>query len=92
MTRLDDAAIDRELATVQWTRDGDAIVRTVKRRDFMDAIAFVNVVAEEAERRNHHPDITINRYRMVTLRLTTHDEGGLTRRDFELARAIDALP
>jgi 4a-hydroxytetrahydrobiopterin dehydratase len=92
MARLGEDAIDRELATVQWTREGNAIVRTLKRRDFRDAIAFVNAVADEAERRNHHPDITVNRYRTVTLRLTSHDEGGLTERDFALARAIDSLP
>ncbi len=92
MAGLDEDSIERELTTVQWTREGDTIVRTVKRRDFRDAVAFVNLVAEEAERRNHHPDIAISRYRVVTLRLTTHDEGGLTRRDFELARAIDAIP
>jgi 4a-hydroxytetrahydrobiopterin dehydratase len=56
----------------------------------MPAMAFVNKVAILAEAANHHPDITIN-YRRVHLLLTTHDSGGLTERDFKLAREIDAI-
>ena len=57
-------------------------------RTFLRAIAFVNSVAYLAEGAGHHPDITIN-YNKVTLRLVTHSEGGLTDRDFALAKAID---
>jgi 4a-hydroxytetrahydrobiopterin dehydratase len=57
-------------------------------RTFLRAIAFVNSVAYLAEGQGHHPDMTIN-YNKVTLRIVTHSAGGLTDRDFALARAID---
>lgn len=91
MGLLADAAIDAALRTLPWERDGTALVRVVKRRDFSDAVAFVNAVAAEAERRDHHPDICIHRYRTVELRLTSHDAGGITERDVAMARAIEAL-
>lgn len=88
--RLTDSQIDEALArSPGWTRIGDAIVRTCDFPSFAAAIAFVNAVADLAEAADHHPDIDI-RYRRVTLALTTHDAGGLTRRDFALARQIDA--
>ena len=65
------------------------IRRTYRFRDFREALAFVNRVGDLAERAAHHPDIDI-RYNAVTLALTTHDAGGLSDKDFELARAIDA--
>ena len=71
-----------------WSRDGDALVATVRRRDWRDALAFVNAIGEEAERRNHHPDVCITGYRTVTLRLTTHSDGGITPRDVALATWI----
>jgi 4a-hydroxytetrahydrobiopterin dehydratase len=58
--------------------------------DFLEAMQFVNQVARSAEGMNHHPDISIH-YNKVRLSLTTHDEGGLTERDFRLARKIDRL-
>ncbi len=82
----------RELATVpHWRHDPQrrAIVREFVFPDFVQAFAFMTRVALEAERRNHHPDWS-NVYNRVTIALTTHDAGGLTERDFELARAIDA--
>jgi 4a-hydroxytetrahydrobiopterin dehydratase len=90
--RLDQPAIEEALGELDaWERDGDAIVRTFKRRDWNDAIALVNAVAPEAEARNHHPDVSITAYRQVTFRLTTHSAGGITRRDLDLARRIDDL-
>lgn len=77
------------LAGVSWRRDGDWLEKTSTFKDFREAMAFVNRVAELAEERNHHPDISIS-WNRVTLRLTTHDRGGLTERDFDLAQAIDA--
>jgi 4a-hydroxytetrahydrobiopterin dehydratase len=91
MGLLDDAAIEEGIRETEWRRDGDSLVLVAKRQDFRDAVAFVNAVADEAERRNHHPDICIRRYRTVELRLTSHDAGGITDRDLSLARAIDAL-
>jgi 4a-hydroxytetrahydrobiopterin dehydratase len=73
-----------------WTQDGDTLVRAVTAPGFMAGIDLVRRVAEEAERRNHHPDIDI-RWTTVTFRLSTHSAGGLTENDLALARAIDAL-
>ena len=87
---LDDAAIETALRGLpEWQRDGDTLVRTIRRRDWVDAIALLNAVAPEAERRNHHPDVCITGYRDVTFRLTTHSKGGITERDLGLAAWID---
>jgi 4a-hydroxytetrahydrobiopterin dehydratase len=88
---LGDADIERELASVPgWTRDGDAIVHTIQLADFDEAMSFANTVAKTANELNHHPKITID-WNEVTLRSSSHDAGGLTERDFALARAIDGL-
>jgi 4a-hydroxytetrahydrobiopterin dehydratase len=90
MSRLDEAGIGAALGrTPGWERVGVEIKRTYRFRDFREALAFVNRVGELAERAGHHPDIDI-RYALVTLTLTTHDAGGLTAKDFDLARSIDA--
>jgi len=67
-----------------------ALERTFELDSFAEAIAFVNKVAELAERENHHPDISVS-YRKVTLRWTTHSAGGITDRDRELAERSAAL-
>jgi 4a-hydroxytetrahydrobiopterin dehydratase len=88
--RLADDVVTRELATTSgWARDGDAIRRTWRFADFKAAMIFVNGVAALAEKANHHPDIAVH-YSEVTLRLWSHDAGGLSARDFDLARRIDA--
>jgi 4a-hydroxytetrahydrobiopterin dehydratase len=90
MSRLDAAGVAQALGQLPgWERVGDAIRRTYRFRDFREALAFVNRVGEMAEAAGHHPDIDV-RYSAVTLALTTHDAGGLTAKDVELARAIDA--
>ena len=88
---LTDAQIGARLAEVpNWTRAGPAIERTWVFRDFPEALAFINRVGQLAEAADHHPDI-VNTWNRVTLRLSTHDRGGLTSLDFELAKRIDAL-
>jgi 4a-hydroxytetrahydrobiopterin dehydratase len=72
-----------------WELAGDAIRRRYAFKDFKESMAFVNRVAELAERADHHPDILIE-YSKVTLTLSTHDAGGLSEKDFALARNIDA--
>ena len=90
-TLLTEAEIAARLAEVsKWTRTGSSISRTWKFEDFLQALAFINQVGELAEAMNHHPDI-YNSWNKVTLTLTTHDRGGLTALDFELAKKIDAL-
>lgn len=89
--RLTEKEIAEQLARLpEWTRAGGVISRTYTFPGFVQAIAFVNQVAEAAETADHHPDIDV-RFRRVMLALMTHDSGGLTRRDFELAAACDAL-
>jgi 4a-hydroxytetrahydrobiopterin dehydratase len=89
--RLSDAQIEEQLATLDgWIRDGDAILKQYTLGGFPDAIAFVTRLAFDAEAADHHPEITIN-YKRVTLIFTTHSEGGLTQKDFDGARAVDAL-
>jgi 4a-hydroxytetrahydrobiopterin dehydratase len=73
-----------------WRRKARSIHRTFEFKDFPAAIRFVNAVARAAEKAWHHPDIDI-RWNKVTLVLSTHDEGGLTERDFQLAARIDSL-
>ena len=77
-------------ALPQWRRNGDVIARTFQFKDFPAAMKFVNAVAELAEQAQHHPDVDI-RWNKVTLALTTHDAGGLTEKDFALAKQCDAL-
>ncbi len=90
-TLLSDADIRERLRELpHWTREGDAIIRTWTFDDFPPALAFINRVGALAEAANHHPDI-YNSWATVRLSLTTHDAGGLTDRDFALAKAIDAL-
>ena len=73
-----------------WEGGTDAIVRTVGLRSFPAAIAVVDRVAKVAEEMDHHPDIDI-RWRTLHLVLSTHDSGGITGRDVDLAQKIDAI-
>ena len=88
-TLLTEAEIIARLAQVPaWSRSGAQIERTFKFANFVEAMQFVNRVAEIAEVRNHHPDITI-RWNKVTLVLSTHSAGGLTEKDFAAAAEFD---
>jgi 4a-hydroxytetrahydrobiopterin dehydratase len=73
-----------------WTVEGKELRITKTFKDFIEAIAFVNLLVAPAEAAAHHPDITIS-YNRVTISLTTHDAGGLTIQDFELAKIISQL-
>ena len=73
-----------------WKREGDAIERTWRFRTFMEAVAFMNRVFALAEEANHHPNLT-NVWATVTIRYTTHDAGGLTKKDFEIAAKINRI-
>ncbi len=91
MGKMSESEVSSELEGIpNWAETGEAIQRTVAFNNFGESMAFVNRIAAEAERVNHHPDILI-RYNKVTLTLSTHDAGGLTRKDFDLARTIDSL-
>jgi len=88
---LSDSEIRKRLEGLKgWKHEGKFITRTFEFGHFMDAIAFVNEVAEAAEREEHHPDISV-RYTTVKLSIQTHSEGGVTEWDLALAKAIDVL-
>jgi 4a-hydroxytetrahydrobiopterin dehydratase len=88
---LSDEEISSQLKEAKgWKREGKFITKAFEFDHFMDAIAFVNEVAEAAERKEHHPDINI-RYTTVKLSIQTHSEGGVTELDIDLAKAVDVL-
>jgi 4a-hydroxytetrahydrobiopterin dehydratase len=90
-TKLSDPEIATALADLPgWTRDGDKLLRELRFPDFVTAFAFMAGAALVAERMNHHPE-WFNVYGTVRIHLATHDAGGITSKDLELARAINAL-
>ena len=91
MPLLSPAAVQEKLKELPgWSLAGKEIVREFSFADFVEALRFVNAVGERAEAAGHHPDIDI-RYNKVKLALTSHDSGGLTERDFHLAKVVDAI-
>ncbi len=84
-----DQANARLTAVPEWEIINGELVRTFQFKDFRAALAFVNHVGEFAEEAGHHPDIDI-RYNRVRLALITHDAGGLTSEDFDLAARADS--
>lgn len=91
MAALSKTDIQQKLkGMLEWSHAGKAIQKRYKFKSFMSAIAFVNRIAEAAEQAGHHPDITIN-YNAVLISLSTHSEGGVTDKDFDLARKIDSI-
>jgi 4a-hydroxytetrahydrobiopterin dehydratase len=82
--------VERLREVPDWTLGGQSIIRTFRCGDFDGAMRFANDVAGAANAANHHPDIAIS-WDRVTLTLWSHDAGGLTDRDFDLARTIDAI-
>ena len=88
---LSDDEIEEGLAGLAgWQRQGGAIVKGYRLVDFPAAVAFVVRLSFPAEAANHHPDLDI-RYNQVRVALSTHSEGGVTAKDLDLARAIEAL-
>lgn len=88
---LDEAAIAGRLRELPaWTREGVAITRLVRLKGFARPLLLANAVGHLAEAANHHPDLAVS-YGSLRIRLTTHDAGGLTDRDFTLAARIEAL-
>lgn len=89
MPLLTDGEIEKRLKDLRgWSRDGDAISKEYKFRDFVAAIAFVRRVADRAEEARHHPDIEIH-YNKVRLTLSTHSEGGITEKDTAAASSFN---
>jgi 4a-hydroxytetrahydrobiopterin dehydratase len=88
---LNEPEIDRRLQSLpNWTRDGKNLKYTHEFKNFVEAVSFVNCLISPSEKAGHHPDIFIS-YNRVTISLTTHDAGGLTKQDFELAETISKV-
>jgi 4a-hydroxytetrahydrobiopterin dehydratase len=77
-------------AVPNWSKRAQTIVCTFQFEGFLKSMDFVNRIARKAQKSNHHPDIDI-RFNKVTLKLSTHDEGGITEKDFSLARQCDEV-
>jgi 4a-hydroxytetrahydrobiopterin dehydratase len=91
MALLGSNEIEARLADLDgWERQGDAIVKSFERGDFVGSVRFVDSLVEPAEAMGHHPDVAIS-WATVTVTISTHSEGGLTAADFELAGKIEAL-
>ena len=91
MPLLSDDEIRARLNELEgWEREGDALRREVRTKDFAGSVDFVNRLAPVAEQMNHHPDLSIS-WNVVTVSLTTHSQGGITENDFDLAKQISAL-
>lgn len=88
---LDPSIVDIALAELEgWTNAGDAITKTFTFDDFAAAMDFMQRAAGPIDKANHHPEWT-NVYNRVDVRLTSHDAGGITDRDLELAKTLDGL-
>lgn len=89
---LSAAAIQAHLENLEgWTLEEGVLIREDEPKDFRAALAWINRVGMLAEEHNHHPDFHLTRWNHVRLRLWSHDVGGLTERDFNLARNITKL-
>jgi 4a-hydroxytetrahydrobiopterin dehydratase len=92
MAKLSEPEIQEQMASAKgWERHGDMLVRSWQFPTFRRALAFVNEVGAAVDRLGHYPDIHLS-FRTVQIQLNTHDHGGLTPRDFELASQLSALP
>jgi 4a-hydroxytetrahydrobiopterin dehydratase len=91
MAALGNDAIQQGLTRLQgWSYQEKELHNRYTFKSFMPGIEFVNKIAQAAENAGHHPDITIN-YNVVGISLSTHSEGGVTQKDFELAATIDRI-
>jgi 4a-hydroxytetrahydrobiopterin dehydratase len=89
--KLSTADIDAGLSRAPgWSRQGDALTRQFTFKGFPDAIAFVTRLAFDAEAADHHPDLQVS-YKRVTVSWSTHDQGGITEKDFEGVRKADEI-
>lgn len=86
---LSDDEIENRLPS-EWERDGDEIVRTFEFDDYLEGVEFAAEVGELAEEEFHHPSIVID-YQEVTVRFTSHEEGGITDRDIEMAALVSEI-
>jgi 4a-hydroxytetrahydrobiopterin dehydratase len=74
-----------------WLQEEKQIAKLFQFKDFAEALSFVNKIGAEAEKMNHHPDIFIHSWNKVKITISTHSEGGITKKDFQLAEKIEGL-
>ncbi|MCU0344005.1 MAG: 4a-hydroxytetrahydrobiopterin dehydratase [Ignavibacterium sp.] len=90
MSKLNKDQIDSNLAKFsEWTFENDSISKHFQFKDFIEALSFVNAVGLESEKMNHHPDILMFAWNKVKITISTHDAGGVTDKDFLLAKKIE---
>jgi 4a-hydroxytetrahydrobiopterin dehydratase len=90
MNKLNKAQIDSNLAKfLGWSFEKNSIIKQFKFKDFIEALSFVNAVGMESEKMNHHTDILMFAYNKVKITISTHDAGGVTKKDFSLAQKIE---
>lgn len=91
--RLSETEIqDRMLVLEGWHQQGGALVRTFTLSSFAHAVLMIGAIGQLAEAADHHPDLNLFSYKNLTVTLVTHSEGGLTEKDFALAKQIQELP
>jgi 4a-hydroxytetrahydrobiopterin dehydratase len=90
MSLLTKDEITKNLTSLSgWVQEGSQIEKQFQFKDFAEALAFVNKVGVEADKMNHHPDIFIHSWNKVKITISTHSEGGITKKDFQLAEKIE---
>lgn len=92
MSLLSQDEITKNLSALSgWVQEGNQIVKQFQFKDFAEALNFVNKVGAEAEKMDHHPDIFIHSWNKVQITISTHSEGGITKKDFQLAKKTEGL-
>jgi len=92
MSLLNKDEINKKLSSLQgWSQEGKQIAKLFQYKDFVSALEFVNKAGAVAEVMNHHPDIFIHSWNKVKITISTHSEGGITIKDFQLAEKIEGI-
>jgi len=92
LSLLPQGEISKNLSSLSgWELEGKQIAQQFQFKDFAEALSFVNKVGTEAEKVDHHPDIFIHSWNKVKITISTHSEGGITKKDFQLAEKIEGL-
>jgi 4a-hydroxytetrahydrobiopterin dehydratase len=92
MSLLPQDEISKNLSFLSnWEMEENQIAKQFQFKDFAEALVFVNKVGAEAEKMDHHPDILIHSWNKVKITISTHSEGGITKKDFQLAEKIEGL-
>lgn len=90
MKKLDENIISETLVSLSgWSYENNSIVKEFKLKDFISVVEAVKRIAIFAEKMDHHPDLFLHSYNKLKVILSTHSEGGVTEKDFELAKNIE---